>query len=58
MPIDNAERLAAWAGPRATLRRFAAGDHNTILLYNAAEIIAAVRDFALAVSARPGPRRG
>ncbi len=48
VPFDNAERLAAWAGARATLRRFAAGDHNTILLYNTAGIVAAVRDVALA----------
>ena len=37
--VSHAERLAAWAGERATLRVFARGDHNSILFENAPEYL-------------------
>lgn len=47
--VDNAERLAAWAGERATLRVFEAGDHDSILAENEAEYLELVEDFLAAV---------
>lgn len=43
--VGHAERLAAWAGGRATLRVFEDGDHNSILAENAEAYLAAVREF-------------
>jgi pimeloyl-ACP methyl ester carboxylesterase len=40
VPLDNAERLAAWSS--GDLRVFPRGDHNTILAYNSASILEAV----------------
>lgn len=52
--VDNAERLAAWAGERATLRVFEAGDHNSILAENEEEYLELVEDFLAAVRAAEG----
>jgi pimeloyl-ACP methyl ester carboxylesterase len=59
--VDHAERLAAWAGDRATLRIFEAGDHNSILAENTPAYLGEVGRFLAGVrqpegSSFPQPR--
>ncbi len=48
--VDNARRLARWAGSPVTLRVFPEGDHNSILAENGPEYFTALGDFLRAVS--------
>jgi len=47
--VSHGERLAAWAGERATLRIFEEGDHNSILAENQDEYLALLAGFLAAV---------
>jgi uncharacterized protein len=47
--LSHGERLAAWAGGRATLRVFEAGDHNSILAENQEAYLGLLEDFLAAV---------
>jgi pimeloyl-ACP methyl ester carboxylesterase len=47
--LSHAERLARWAGGKATLRVFEEGDHNSILADNAAAYLGAVERFLAAL---------
>lgn len=51
VPVDHARRLAEWAGPRATLRLYERGDHNSIHAFNGAAIVTEVAAFAAAAVA-------
>lgn len=45
VPVNHAQRLAAWAGDNVTTKIFPTGDHNSILMVNAPIYLRAVRDF-------------
>jgi pimeloyl-ACP methyl ester carboxylesterase len=53
--VSHGERLASWAGGPATLRRFARGDHNSILAENQEEYLEALRVFLAGLGAAAGP---
>lgn len=50
VPIDNAERIAAWAAGPVELRRLERGDHNSVLAANGPEYLRAVAEFLASVA--------
>jgi pimeloyl-ACP methyl ester carboxylesterase len=55
VPVTHGERLAEWAGGRATLRIFERGNHNTLLAENEGPYFEAVAEFLAKVRERPTP---
>jgi pimeloyl-ACP methyl ester carboxylesterase len=45
VPVDNAERLHAWASGRTSLTIFERGDHNSILMFNFEAYMSKVKEF-------------